>query len=168
MQQFPIGAPQTGFIVHQTRRFDTRYNLILGRTYEIMNRLLTISSIIVISVLLVGMGGVAAVGAHPSPHRSTCSTDTYISVTSKYTNDTPITGMYIALENATTGKVIATGYTPITFCVQPNVQYDVYANNWTHEYFQTWQYPPTSENPLSYGVVSGVTGELTALYTATP
>ena len=49
----------------------------------------------------------------------------------------PISGLYIELQD-TTGKDIATGYTPVTFSVTSGQQYIVYANNYQNFQFNHW------------------------------
>lgn len=88
---------------------------------------------------------------------------TCIAVASQYTNGSTIQGMYMQLY--LNGQQVKAGYTPITFHVKANANYELSANDWTHQTFATWSIADDSSNPTGVGVASGVTWSITAFYT---
>ena len=155
-----------------------------------MKRIAISRTSVILSMMTVGLlslgfaSAMAYVPGHSHPRDPVSSTTTTythststasptgdITVTSRYSNGSALTGMYIQLQDPTTGKTIKAGYTPITFTVTAGVQYNVTANSYKSIVFQTWSYPPTSENPLNYGVAvnplagpGGVQAQLQAIY----
>jgi len=88
------------------------------------------------------------------------STTVSVTVKSVDLNGNPITGMWTELHDSS-GKLLKTGYTPITFKVNPGVQYTVVAANYQTTIFNHWNDGTTTSSKTITPTKSAI---LTAYY----
>lgn len=119
--------------------------------------------IVVLPLVIIGNASAASVQTVNVQHAT--HPQTLLTVTTYFQNGTQIQGMYIELQDSQ-GNDISTGYSPVTFVLTPGEQYEIYANSWGNIQFSTWSYPPSTADPLSFSEVSGVQGQLSALYSS--
>jgi hypothetical protein len=99
------------------------------------------------------------------PHQSFATTPTVtVTVSSADLSGASFNGMWMELHDST-GKILTTGYTPITFTVTPGVQYSVNASDYGNTVFNHWT-NGTTNRLLTITPTNNLS--LTAFYSTTP